>query len=59
MEVKKKVNRRKWLVHTRTSNSHIAAAAGNRMVGQHPEREVRVRYDAQLGLCVVEWRLNP
>jgi hypothetical protein len=52
----KKVNRRKWQIAMRTSNSHIAAGAGNRMAGQYPDREVRVRYDQDTQLCHVEWR---
>lgn len=56
METAKKVNRRKWLIHMRTSNTRIAGSRVNQLRSRRPDLEVRVRYDEELQLCVVEQR---
>lgn len=54
----KKVNRRKWMVHMRTSNTRIAGARVNQLRGKRLDLEVRARYDEASQLVVVEWRNN-
>ena len=51
-----KVNRRKWNRYYSTSNTRIAANMAKNL--NNGEREVRVRYDDAIQLCVVEWRLK-